>query len=68
MEDEPELLEESPKPEANNKSVRSHDIFGKLFDESQIPDYVEGFKCADVEQMKESWPEGLDKAREVSFL
>jgi hypothetical protein len=65
VESEPELLEESPKPEANDKSIRSHEVFGKLFDSAEIPEYVEGFKCEDVEQMKTSWPEGLPKAREV---
>lgn len=40
-------------------------MFGKLFD-TEVPESIEGFECKDRDQMKESWPEGLDDAQEVS--
>lgn len=55
----------SPLPRANDPSIRQHPAFGSLFDTTPIPYAVEGFECDDVEQMKECWPEGTERAKEV---
>lgn len=65
VDENPDLLELSPNPQPNNAAIRQHPTFGKLFTESYIPDHVEGFNCEDLDQMKISWPEGIDKARLV---
>jgi deoxyribodipyrimidine photo-lyase len=53
-------------PEANDKSIREHKDFGKLFDATPVPEYVEGFKVEEGEKLQELWPEGMDNAKEVS--
>lgn len=68
VDDEPDLLEISPDPKANDAGVRQHKTLGKLFEASDIPHHLEGFEVEDAEQLKVSWPEGIDKAREVSFF
>jgi deoxyribodipyrimidine photo-lyase len=65
VDDEPDLLEISPDPKPNDAGVRQHEKLGKLFEGSDIPDQLEGFEVEDAEQLKVSWPEGIDKAREV---
>lgn len=62
---EPKLLKVSPAPAANDASVRKHKTFAKLFD-TEVPESIAGSECKDRDQMKESWPEGLDNAQEVS--
>ena len=59
-----ELLEESPMPKANEKSVRSDAKLKGLFG-SKIPDQVKHFECKDREYMKKLWPEGSSAARKV---
>lgn len=59
------MLDLCDDPAPNDASVRTHRRFGKLFG-TEIPEVVEGFECKDAEQMKVSWPEGTDKAKEVS--
>jgi deoxyribodipyrimidine photo-lyase len=52
-------------PTANDKSVRSHEHFGKLFEETSIPDSLMGFELSEGSQVRECWPEGLDTAKEL---
>lgn len=61
---EPSLLNMAEVPDANDISVRDHELFSKLFD-TEIPDHVEDFFPADAEKMKEVWPEGTERAKEV---
>jgi hypothetical protein len=56
-----------PTPKENDAAIRQHERFGKLFDETDIPDDVEGFECKDKERMAEIWPEGMDHAKEVGL-
>lgn len=58
----------SPTPKGNDKSIRQDTHFGKLFDATPLPDRVDGFEPKDKDKMKECWPEGLDKAKEVSIF
>jgi deoxyribodipyrimidine photo-lyase len=60
----PEHLYEAADPEANEEAVRSHPVYGRLFDNA-VPDYVEGFRCPDHELMNKIWPEGTESAIEV---
>jgi hypothetical protein len=57
----------SPVPEANDDSVRSHEIYGKMFEASSIPEHVEGFELNDPEKIHEVWPEGAENAKEVGL-
>jgi len=66
IDDTPSFLDLQPTPKANDASIKQHERFGKLFDETDIPDHVEGFECKDAERMAELWPEGMDHAKEVS--
>jgi deoxyribodipyrimidine photo-lyase len=61
-----EYLFEAADPEANEAGVRSHPVYGKLF-EGQVPEYLEGFECLDCELMKVVWPEGNEAAVQVCF-
>ena len=65
LDEEPSLLDMSPLPEANDKSVRQHKTLGELFDATPVPDSLEGFELKDAETLSEIWPEGTDKAKEV---
>ncbi|KAI0052987.1 hypothetical protein FA95DRAFT_1482511 [Auriscalpium vulgare] len=53
-----------PPPEANPSSIRDHPTYRTLFD-SPIPDHIDGFECADRDQMTVTWPAGSDAAREM---
>ncbi|WWC92474.1 uncharacterized protein L201_007432 [Kwoniella dendrophila CBS 6074] len=64
LDQQPKYLEMSPSPKPNNESIKSNDKFAKLF-EDKIPDHIEGFECPESEKLKELWPEGLDKAKEL---
>jgi hypothetical protein len=66
LEQEPHFLEMSELPQGNDPSIRNDPYFGKLFDATPIPDQVEGFECADRDQIAEVWPEGTEAAKEVS--
>ena len=68
LEKEPKYLKMSDIPEANDKSIREHKDFGKLFDATPVPEYVEGFKVEEGEKLQELWPEGMDNAKEVSVV
>ncbi|TFK29384.1 Cryptochrome/photolyase FAD-binding domain-containing protein [Coprinopsis marcescibilis] len=59
-------LEEAKHPEANQPSIRSCPKLGELFN-SALPVSVAGFELEDDDAtaMKELWPEGEDKAKEV---
>ena len=65
-EDLAHYLAEAAFPAANDTSVRESNHFGPLFD-SEIPEFVEGFVLSeeDGKKMRQIWPEGEDKAREV---
>ena len=52
-------------PKANDASIKKHPRFGKLFDETPIPDHVEGFKLENPEEVHKIFPEGTDTAKEV---
>jgi hypothetical protein len=56
----------SPLPESNDASIRQHEIFGKLFEATPVPDSLEGFEVDNKEELSEVWPEGTEKAKEVS--
>ena len=62
---EPELLEMSDIPPANDKKIRDHEHFGKLFDATPIPDHIEGFQQTNGADVRKSWPEGTDNAKKV---
>jgi deoxyribodipyrimidine photo-lyase len=68
LEQEPDFLEMSELPQRNDPSIRNDTHFGKLFDATPIPDQVEGFECADRDQIAEVWPEGTEAAKEVGDL
>lgn len=53
-------------PESNDASIRQDDTFGKLFEATPVPDHIEGFELKDPEKIHDVWPEGTDKAKEVS--
>lgn len=62
------LLDEAPKPEPNDKSIRSgdlKDLFNQSKDSYGIPQSVQGFECKDVDYMKKLWPAGSEAARTV---
>jgi len=56
----------SPLPESNDASIRKHETFGKLFEATPVPDHIEGFEVENQEELSEVWPEGTEKAKEVS--
>jgi deoxyribodipyrimidine photo-lyase len=56
----------SPLPESNDESIRKHETFGKLFEATPVPDSLEGFEVDNKEELSEVWPEGTEKAKEVS--
>ena len=56
----------SPLPESNDASIRKHETFGKLFDATPVPDHLEGYEVDNQEEISEVWPEGTEKAKEVS--
>jgi hypothetical protein len=58
----------SPLPESNDVSIRKHESFGKLFEATPVPDSLEGFEVDNKEELSEVWPEGTEKAKEVSHL
>ena len=57
---------EAPSPTANKPAVRSHPVYGKLFD-VEVPHQVEGFSLDSKERetITSCWPAGEDAAREV---
>lgn len=65
MKSKPNVLKASDAPEPNEKSIRQHKSYGKLFS-SAIPDAVDGFECTDAEKMSNLYPAGTAAAREVS--
>lgn len=58
----------SPLPESNDASIRNHDTFEKFFEATPVPDSLEGFEVDNREELSEVWPEGTEKATEVSLL
>jgi hypothetical protein len=56
----------SPLPESNDETIRNHETFGKLFESTPVPDSLEGFEVDNSEELSEVWPEGTEKAKEVS--
>lgn len=56
----------SPFPESNDASIREHESFGKLSEATPVPDSLEGFEVDNKEELSEVWPEGTEKAKEVS--
>ncbi|CAO1635711.1 unnamed protein product [Sympodiomycopsis kandeliae] len=63
-----DLLDESPKPEANDKSIRSgplKELFSLDKDPFGIPASVEGFEIKDEEYMSKLWPAGSEAGRTV---
>jgi hypothetical protein len=56
----------SPLPESNDASIRKHESFGKLFEATPVPDSLEGFEVDNKGELSEVWPEGTEKAKEVS--
>lgn len=61
----PDLLEESPKPKANDqKSITADKSLNGLFG-SKIPAAIEGFECKDTEYMQKLWPAGTEAAHRV---
>ena len=59
-------LELSEIPKANDASIKKHQRFGKLFDETSIPDHIEGFEFKNPEEVHKLFPEGTDAAKQVS--
>ncbi|SNX87782.1 related to deoxyribodipyrimidine photo-lyase PHR [Melanopsichium pennsylvanicum] len=65
------LIEASPDPEANDKSIHKDSIVGSLFNLEKlgkgfgIPKELEGFKCKDREYMAKLWPVADDAPRQV---
>lgn len=65
------LIEASPDPEANDKSIHKDSTLGALFnldklgDGFGIPDELEGFECKDREYMAKLWPVADDAPRQV---
>ena len=64
MRDHPNALNEYDPPEANDKSVLDHTVYGELFKE-KVPNAVKGFECHDAEKMAELYPAGTEAAHEV---
>jgi len=64
---EPKYLKMSDAPSANDESIRKHEHFGKLFDETSVPESIKGFELKEGSEVRECWPEGLDTAREASL-
>ena len=54
-------------PSANDTSIKKHKRFAKLFDETPIPDKLDGFEFKNAEKVHEVWPEGTDAAKEVRY-
>lgn len=57
-------LDEAHAPLPNGESARQSPILRQLF-ESEVPDAVEGFECADRDLMDTIWPAGTNNARKV---
>lgn len=57
-------LHEAPAATANHPEVRNHAILGPIFN-SEIPESIPGFECADKEQMELLWPAGTEVALKV---
>lgn len=64
VDNDPSLLEASPEPKSNDKSIRSNDKYGILFD-SKVPASVKGFECHDQENMKKLYPAGTAVAEQI---
>ncbi|ODO10702.1 hypothetical protein I350_01299 [Cryptococcus amylolentus CBS 6273] len=63
LEEEPQHLDMSPLPDANDASIRENAQFSQLF-HTQVPDSIAKFECKDADFMAEIWPEGIDAAKE----
>ncbi|KAH8118312.1 hypothetical protein DFH11DRAFT_1686509 [Phellopilus nigrolimitatus] len=57
-------ISEAPTPKANSRSIRSSERFRELF-QTAIPEFVEGFKCSDKENMTKFWPAGAETAMQM---
>lgn len=59
-------LEEAEPPAANDPAIRSHPVYGKLFD-VEVPRDIEGFALdsEERERIASCWPAGEDAAHEV---
>ena len=57
-------IEEVPDPEPNHEGIRTSKRFAALFD-SEVPDSVNKFECADKDGMAKYWPAGVDAALQV---
>ncbi|KAI0068783.1 hypothetical protein BV25DRAFT_1986350 [Artomyces pyxidatus] len=57
-------LAEASSPEPNPASVRQHPTFSGLFS-TELPTAIDGFDCADRDQMATVWPAGTIAAREM---
>jgi deoxyribodipyrimidine photo-lyase len=62
----PYHLEDCPKPTPNDKTIRSHQVFGDLF-KASIPDSIPGFEIDedDIGRMEEIWPAGEEVAQQM---
>lgn len=65
LDQQPSFLKVSSMPDANDPSIRKHELFSKLFGATPIPDHVEGFQCLDAQTMADIYPEGTEVAKEV---
>lgn len=61
---DPQLIESSEEPKANDKSVRSDSKLKGLFG-TKIPESVKGFECKDRSYMEKLWPAGSKAAQKV---
>ena len=61
-------LEDAAPPQENDADIRTDKTFQALFD-SQVPDFVEGFRLEDEDRkrMEECWPAGEEAAADVRF-
>ena len=64
---EKSYLELSDIPKANDASIKKHKRFGKLFDETSVPDHIEGFELKNPGEVHKLFPEGTDAAKHVSI-
>ncbi|WRT70869.1 uncharacterized protein IL334_007868 [Kwoniella shivajii] len=64
LDQQPKYFDMSPTPKSNDQSIKSDEKFSTLFDD-KIPDSLEGFECPESDKLKELWPEGTDRAKEV---
>lgn len=62
---QPDLLEESPPPLANETSTVDEDSIVRTLFGTKIPSYVPGFECKDADYMSELWPAGAAAANSV---